>query len=119
MSKKPSTGRLVQPDEIESLLRVVRGQRVMLDFDLARLYGVTTIRRNGQVARNRQPFPEDFAYQLMTRKADPSIQPSLRDYGSFFVTHLPSSKLLGYSQSSLRDGQITEQKRDIRSAVGI
>jgi hypothetical protein len=36
----------------------------MLDFDLARLYGVTTARLNEQVARNRDRFPEDFAYQL-------------------------------------------------------
>lgn len=36
----------------------------MLDSDLARLYGVTTMRLNEQVARNRERFPEDFAYQL-------------------------------------------------------
>ena len=51
-------------DEIESLVHVVRGQRVMLDSDLARLYGVTTKRLNEQVARNADRFPEDFAYQL-------------------------------------------------------
>ena len=43
---------------------MVRGQRVMLDFDLARLYRVTTTRLNEQVVRNRERFPEDFAYQL-------------------------------------------------------
>ncbi len=36
----------------------------MLDFDLARLYGVTTTRLNEQVVRNRDRFPDDFAYQL-------------------------------------------------------
>ncbi len=46
------------------MVRIVRGQRVMLDFDLARLYGVTTTRLNEQVARNHERFPEDFAYQL-------------------------------------------------------
>jgi hypothetical protein len=64
MGKKPSTTALVQPDEIQNLVHVVRGQRVMLDSDLARLYGVTTMRLNDQVARNRQRFPEDFAYQF-------------------------------------------------------
>ena len=54
----------VTPDEIQGMVRVVRGQRVMLDFDLARLYGVTTARLNEQVARNRDRFPGDFAYQL-------------------------------------------------------
>jgi hypothetical protein len=64
VSKKLSTGRLVATNEIESLVRVIRGQRVMLDSDLARLYGVTTMRLNEQVARNRDRFPDDFAYQL-------------------------------------------------------
>jgi hypothetical protein len=37
---------------------------VILDADLAKLYGVTTYRFNEQVSRNRDRFPEDFAYQL-------------------------------------------------------
>ena len=40
------------------------GQRVILDADLARLYGVTTSRQNEQVRRNRERFPEDFIFQL-------------------------------------------------------
>lgn len=50
--------------DIERQIHVVRGQRVMLDFDLAKLYGVTTFRLNEQVKRNRERFPGDFAYQL-------------------------------------------------------
>ena len=42
MSKKSSTDLLIAPDKIQQMVHVVRGQRVMLDFDLARLYGVTT-----------------------------------------------------------------------------
>jgi hypothetical protein len=64
MSKKRSTNTIVTPDEIQSMVRVVRGQRVMLDSDLAQLYGVSTARLNEQVARNRERFPDDFAYQL-------------------------------------------------------
>ncbi|MBN1589562.1 MAG: ORF6N domain-containing protein [Pirellulales bacterium] len=63
MAKKRSTN-LVTSRQIEDLVRVVRGQRVMLDSDLARLYGVTTSRLNEQVSRNRERFPDDFAYQL-------------------------------------------------------
>jgi hypothetical protein len=62
--KDRSTGILLTPDEIQRMVRIVRGQRVMLDFDLARLYGVPTSRLNEQVARNRERFPEDFAHQL-------------------------------------------------------
>jgi hypothetical protein len=64
MTKKPSTDILTAPDRIQQMVHVVRGQRVMLDFDLARLYGVTTARLNEQVRRNQERFPEDFAYQL-------------------------------------------------------
>ena len=68
MSKKPSTGEIVQAEEIENLVHVVRGQRVMLDSDLARLYGVTTKRLNEQVGRNRDRFPDDFAYPLTAQE---------------------------------------------------
>ena len=49
---------------IESLIRIVRGQKVMLDSDLAMLYGVTTSRLNEQVKRNINRFPDDFMFQL-------------------------------------------------------
>ena len=49
---------------IESLIRVIRGQKVMLDSDLAMLYGVTTSRLNEQVKRNINRFPDDFMFQL-------------------------------------------------------
>jgi hypothetical protein len=42
----------------------IRGQRVMLDFDLAEMYGVETRRLNEQVKRNIERFPEDFMFQL-------------------------------------------------------
>jgi hypothetical protein len=64
MSKKHSTELSIAPDEIQSMVRVVRGQRVMLDFDLARLYGVPTSALNQAVRRNAERFPGDFAYQL-------------------------------------------------------
>ena len=43
---------------------LVRGQKVMLDSDLAELYGVPTGRLNEAVKRNRRRFPEDFMFQL-------------------------------------------------------
>jgi hypothetical protein len=51
------------------LIRVVRGQRVILDSDLARLYGVTTARLNQQVRRNQRRFPIDFAFSLTIKEA--------------------------------------------------
>ena len=49
---------------IESRIQVIRGLRVMLDVDLAALYGVQTKRLNEQVKRNRDRFPTDFLFQL-------------------------------------------------------
>lgn len=49
---------------IEGSILTLRGQRVILDHDLARLYGVSTKRLNEQVKRNQERFPEDFMFQL-------------------------------------------------------
>ena len=49
---------------LESAIHLIRGQRVMLDSDLAAIYGVTTKRLNEQLRRNRLRFPSDFAFQL-------------------------------------------------------
>lgn len=55
----------IQPlENIENLIHVIRGKQVMLDRDLARLYGVETGRLNEQVKRNIERFPEDFMFQL-------------------------------------------------------
>ena len=50
--------------QIEPLIRTIRGQQVLLDSDLAILYGVETKRLNEQVKRNIERFPEDFMFQL-------------------------------------------------------
>lgn len=53
------------PDElIISKILIIRGHKVMIDRDLAELYGVTTKRLNEQVKRNLQRFPGDFMFQL-------------------------------------------------------
>src|SRR6266513_3604312 len=53
---------------LESAIHLIRGQRVMLDSDLAMIYGVTTKRLNEQLKRNRPRFPADFAFSLTTKE---------------------------------------------------
>jgi hypothetical protein len=53
----------VAPD-IDSLIKTVRGKKVILDVDLAAVYGVPTKRLNEQYRRNVDRFPEDFAFQF-------------------------------------------------------
>ncbi|MDH4301170.1 MAG: ORF6N domain-containing protein [Nitrospira sp.] len=51
-------------NSMEPLISFIRGHRVILDVDLARLYGVTTKAFNQAVKRNTKRFPKDFAFQL-------------------------------------------------------
>ena len=52
-------------ERIDRLIFVIRSQRVMLDTDLAELYGVETKALNRAFARNRERFPADFTFQLI------------------------------------------------------
>ena len=51
-------------EAIQNKIYEIRGQRVMLDFDLAEMYGVETRALNQAVKRNIERFPEDFMFQL-------------------------------------------------------
>ena len=64
MASNMSTNNSVLVPRIESRIQVIRGLRVMIDVDLATLYGVQTKRLNEQVKRNRDRFPSDFLFQL-------------------------------------------------------
>jgi hypothetical protein len=69
----PKSSPPVPIDNVESAIYLVRGQRVMLDSDLAAIYGTSTMRLNEQVRRNRQRFPADFAFQLTPDEFKPLI----------------------------------------------
>lgn len=58
------TSSIVPFETIQSRILVMRGQRVLLDRDLAELYGVTTAQLNQQIKRNPRKFPQDFTFQL-------------------------------------------------------
>ena len=53
-----------KPENVAPLVRAIRGEKVLLDADLAALYGVQARALNQAVARNRQRFPEDFMFRL-------------------------------------------------------
>ena len=71
---------LVVVDNIESLIKVIRGQQVMLDKDLATLYGVETRTLNQAVKLNIQRFPSDFRFQLTMEECSKS---QIEEYHSF------------------------------------
>lgn len=58
------------PSSISKLILLIRGEKVIIDADLAALYGVTTSRLNEQVKRNRRRFPPDFVFRLTKGEFD-------------------------------------------------
>ena len=87
---------LIPAERIEQSILLIRGQKVMLDSDLAELYGVATKAFNQAVKRNAKRFPADFMLQLTGHEAD-----SLR---SQFVT----------LKEGMRSQFVTASKRNIR-----
>jgi hypothetical protein len=61
---------LLKPENVAQLVFFVRGEKVMLDADLAKLYGVTTKALNQAMRRNKRRFPEDFAFRLSREEFD-------------------------------------------------
>jgi hypothetical protein len=82
--------------QIKSLILIVRGQKVILDSDLASIYGVKTKRLNEAIKRNADRFPKDFAFRLTLQEAaELKTQP-------------------GISSSTMRSQIATASKRNIR-----
>jgi ORF6N domain len=61
---------LIPIEQIDRMIRTIRGVRVMLDSDLAKIYGVPTFRFNEAIKRNRHRFPKDFMFQLTRPEFD-------------------------------------------------
>jgi len=87
MSARPpmAENSLIPVERIEKAILLLRGQKVMLDRDLAELYGVPTKRLNEQVRRNRTRFPEDFMFQLSREEFE--------DWRSQVATSNPAAKM--------------------------
>jgi len=76
---------LVLQERIERKILLIRGYKVMLDSDLAQLYGVTTKRLNEQVRRNIKRFPDDFMFKLSNSEVNAVVSQNV----------IPSKKYLG------------------------
>lgn len=76
-------------NKVESLIRVIRGQQVMLDRDLAELYGVETKVLNQAVKRNLGRFPDDFRFQLTKEECSRSQFVTLNEGRGSNIKYLP------------------------------
>ena len=102
--KKNLTGKSlsVSVQLIERRIYLIRGQKVMIDFDLAELYGVPTKRLNEQVSRNKRRFPKDFMFRL-SREEEQVLR------SQFAISRSDLRSPLATSTSSLRS-QIATSK---------
>ena len=76
------TEELITTSDIRSKVYIIRGQQVMLDKDLAEIYGYEVKRLNEQVKRNISRFPEDFMFQLNKEEMSSVENSTLRSYHS-------------------------------------
>ena len=101
-----SQNRVIPAGRIENIILVIRGQKVILDRDLAQLYNVTTKRLNEQVRRNRSRFPDDFIFRLTdeekaqvvancdhlsTLKFSPSLPNAFPEHGAIMAASVINS----------------------------
>lgn len=69
ITKPAITTPAITPKDIERAIRILRGQRVLVDDELARLYGVETKNLNKAIKRNAARFPADFMFQMTDEEA--------------------------------------------------
>jgi hypothetical protein len=94
------TDRLIrcEAEDIREMIYAVRGQRVILDFDLAAVYGVSTKALNQAIKRNAGRFPDDFAFQLTPEEA----------------SELSMSQFVTLNRTAMRSQIVTASKRNVR-----
>ena len=89
-------------EHVERKIQTIRGQKVILDADLAELYGVETRRLNEQVKRNVERFPDDFAFQLTEEEKERVVADC--DHPCESTVLAPSSVRLHRARSNLMAG---------------
>lgn len=89
MLESPDNGNNTALLPIENLIHVIRGQQVMIDSDLARLYGVETKRLKEQVRRNINRFPKDFMFELTKEECSRSQIATLNIARGKNIKYLP------------------------------
>jgi hypothetical protein len=99
--KKAAASEALAIERIEPLIHDIRGEKVILDSDLARLYGVSAKRLNEQVKRNQERFPRDFTFQL-TVKESAALRSQFATSASQVVDHEDSGTNWSQFATSLR-----------------
>jgi len=124
-----SDSKLILVNSIEPLILTIRGQRIILDYDLAALYGRATKSLNQAVKRNRERFPTDFMFQLTAEekqevvtncdhlsklKFAPRLPLAFTEHGAIMAAEFPASRrsqcLRGSCLVKLREFALTHKE---------
>ena len=118
----PKAKQLTAPRPVESLIRIIRGRKVILDRDLAQAYGVKATALRQQVKRNGERFPEDFMFQLTADEAANLklvsqfvIPTSRRSFGGF-MPYVFTQEGVAMLSSVLRSPRAAQMNIDIMRA---
>jgi len=109
---------ILKPENVAQLVFFIRGEKVMLDADLAKLYGVTTKALNQAMRRNKTRFPEDFAFRLSREEFNnmrSQIVTTSRDRSSIWSQIVTTSQK--YRRSDSLPVAFTEQGVAMLSSV--
>ena len=101
---------LMDEDALKEMVYEIRGQKAMLDFDLARIYGYQTKRFNEQIQRNIERFPEEFRFRTTRFEINDLVrsQKSTSPIASMFSGQSGGSRYLPYAYT---EQGITRQRR--------
>jgi hypothetical protein len=113
MAKKSESP--VSVEQIDGMIRTIRGVRVMLDRDLAEIYGVPTFRFNEAIKRNRHRFPADFMFQLTREEFD-----SLRSQIAMSKTGSGGRRTLPFAfteHGALQAANVLRSKRAVQMSL--
>jgi hypothetical protein len=105
----------VSVEQIDGMIHTIRGMRVMLDRDLAEIYGVPTFRFNEAIKRNRHRFPADFMFQLTSEEFD-----SLRSQIAMSKTGRGGRRTLPYAfteHGALQAANVLRSKRAVQMSL--
>lgn len=113
MAKKSESP--VSVEQIDGMIRTIRGVRIMLDRDLAEIYGVPTFRFNEAIKRNRHRFPADFMFQLTREEFD-----SLRSQIAMSKTGRGGRRTLPFAfteHGALQAANVLRSKRAVQMSL--
>ena len=112
-----SSQSLTTAENIDPLIRVIRGQKVILDSDLARIYDAPVKRLNEQIKRNRDRFPTDFMFQLTVTEAE-SVRRSRSQFATLKRGHNIKYRPYAFTEhGALMAAHVLRSKRAVAMSV--